>query len=138
MTFGKRLRRLRKEKGLTQKELGAKIGVGRTTISEYESGKIVPRQDGLIKLAEELNVTVDYLTCNHEIREIIDTLRIEPKPDRNYNVNIGQQIARIIRTLDIPNYNCYFGNTRLSNKQKEILKNQLKNVLDLMFVVKDE
>ena len=138
MTFGKRLRTLRKEKGLTQKELGAKIGVGRTTISEYESGKIVPRQDGLVKLAEILDVTVDYLTCNHEIREIISTLRIEQKPDRNYNVNIGQQIARTIRILDAPNYNCYFGNTRLSDKDKEILKSQLKNVFDLMFIITDE
>lgn len=138
MTFAKRLRALRKEKGLTQKELGEKIGVGRTTISEYESGKIVPRQDGLIKLAEELNVTVDYLTCNHEIREIIDTLRIEQKPDRNYNVNIGQQIARTIRILDAPKYDCYIGNTRLSDKQKEVLKSQLKNVLDLMFMITDE
>ena len=138
MTFGKRLRRLRKEKGLTQKELGMKIGVGRTTISEYESGKIVPRQDGLVKLAEELNVTVDYLTCNHEIREIIDTLRIEPKPDRHYTVNIEQQLARIIRNLYTPTYDCYFGKTPLSDKHKDILKSHLKNVMDLMFMITDE
>lgn len=138
MTFGKRLRRLRKEKGLTQKELGMKIGVGRTTISEYESGKIVPRQDGLVKLAEELNVTVDYLTCNHEVREIIDTLRIEPKPDRHYTVNIEQQLARLIRNLYIPRNDCYFGNTRLSDKDKDILKSQLKNVMDLMFMITKE
>lgn len=138
MTFGKRLRELRKEKGLTQKELGEKIGVGRTTISEYESGKIVPRQDGLVKLAEVLNVTVDYLTCNHEVREIlptIDMLPVKIKPDRRYNVNLKQQLARMIRNLYVPSYDCCFGDTQLTDKHKDILKNQLKNVIDLMDIV---
>ena len=61
MEFKDRLRMLRKEKGLTQKQLGELIGVGRTTVSEYENGKIVPRQDGLIKLAEILHTSVDFL-----------------------------------------------------------------------------
>ena len=62
MEFKDRLRMLRKEKGLTQKQLGEMIGVGRTTISEYENGKIVPRQDGLVRLAELLNTSIDFLT----------------------------------------------------------------------------
>ena len=36
--------------------------MGRTTISEYESGKIVPKQEGLLKLANHFNGSVDYLT----------------------------------------------------------------------------
>ena len=57
-----RLKELRLANGLTQKELAKSIEVGRTTISEYESGKIVPKHEGLLKLANYFNVSVDYLT----------------------------------------------------------------------------
>ena len=60
--FNIRLKELRLEAGLTQKDLANAIEVGRTTISEYESGKIVPKQEGLLKLANHFNVSVDYLT----------------------------------------------------------------------------
>ena len=62
MKFNERLKELRKELGLTQRDVGKHLGVGRTTISEYESGKIVPKQEGLLKLANHFNVSVDYLT----------------------------------------------------------------------------
>ena len=60
--FNIRLKELRLEAGLTQKDLAKAIEVGRTTISEYESGKIVPKQEGLLKIANHFNVSVDYLT----------------------------------------------------------------------------
>ena len=62
MCFPKRLKELRLANGLTQKDLAKAIEVGRTTISEYESGKIVPKQEGLLKIANHFNVSVDYLT----------------------------------------------------------------------------
>ena len=62
MCFSKRLKELRLERGQTQKELANAIEVGRTTVSEYESGKIVPKQEGLLKIANHFNVSVDYLT----------------------------------------------------------------------------
>ena len=62
MCFPKRLKELRLAHSETQKELANAIEVGRTTISEYESGKIVPKQEGLLRLANHFNVSVDYLT----------------------------------------------------------------------------
>lgn len=62
MCFAKRLKELRLNNGLTQKELANAIEVGRTTVSEYESGKIVPKQEGLLRIANHFNVSVDYLT----------------------------------------------------------------------------
>ena len=56
------LKELRLANGETQKELANAIEVGRTTISEYESGKIVPKQEGLLRIANHFNVSVDYLT----------------------------------------------------------------------------
>ena len=60
--FNTRLKELRLERGQTQKELANAIEVGRTTVSEYESGKIVPKQEGLLKIANHFNVSVDYLS----------------------------------------------------------------------------
>lgn len=55
------LRYIRKQKGLSMKALGDIIGVAESTISLYETGKRQPDNDTLIKLANTLNVSTDYL-----------------------------------------------------------------------------
>ena len=62
MTTGERIRRLRKEHGLTQEELGAKIGVQKAAIQKYEKGTVTNiKRDSLIKLAQILDTTPEYL-----------------------------------------------------------------------------
>lgn len=56
-----KLRELRKEKGISLKELGAEIGVAESTMSLYENGKRQPDYETLLKLAEYFGVSVDYL-----------------------------------------------------------------------------
>ncbi len=56
-----KLRELRKEKGISLKELGAEMGVAESTMSLYENGKRQPDYETLLKLAEFFGVTVDYL-----------------------------------------------------------------------------
>ena len=51
----------RKAKGLTQRELGALIGVAESTVSLYEKGKRQPDNETLLRMAEELDTTVGYL-----------------------------------------------------------------------------
>lgn len=55
------IRELRKQHGLTMRELGEKIGVSESTISLYETGKREPNYETLLKIAELFNVSVDYL-----------------------------------------------------------------------------
>lgn len=52
MTTGKRIRLLRRSKGVTQTELGQAIGVGKTTISNYETGYSSPDTETLSKMAQ--------------------------------------------------------------------------------------
>lgn len=61
MIFGKRLKKIRKEAGITQKELADKIGVSRTTIAGYETEGKEPSYDNLIKIARALNCSLDVL-----------------------------------------------------------------------------
>ena len=57
MTFGEKLRRYRKEKGLTQTELAEKIGTHPNTICNYETGKAYPQsRDTYAQLAKILGV----------------------------------------------------------------------------------
>lgn len=89
--FGRKLRELRKQKNLTQKELASLIGVKNSIISFYEVGERIPSPEILIKLASALHVTADYLLgiekCDtvdvsgldeedkHLIRALVDNLR---------------------------------------------------------------
>ena len=59
--FGRKLRELRKQKNLTQKELASLIGVKNSIISFYEVGERIPSPEIIIKLASVLHVTSDYL-----------------------------------------------------------------------------
>jgi transcriptional regulator with XRE-family HTH domain len=62
LTTGERLKRLRKEKGLSADELGAMIGKDRSTIYRYERGDIENATiDVIPKLARALQTTPQYL-----------------------------------------------------------------------------
>lgn len=56
-----RLKQLREAKNITQVSLGIKLGVSQETISGYEIGKAMPPADMLIKLADILDTSVDYI-----------------------------------------------------------------------------
>ena len=59
--FGNKLRQLRKEKNLSQKQLATLIGVQNSIISFYEVGDRIPSPDVIKKLAVALHVSTDYL-----------------------------------------------------------------------------
>lgn len=45
MTFGEKIKALRKERGMTQKDLAEALGLSLRTISNYETGGLRPRHD---------------------------------------------------------------------------------------------
>lgn len=59
--IGKRVKELRMKKGLSQQELGNAIGVTKVSICGYENGTRLPNLEKLVKLAEVLESTTDYL-----------------------------------------------------------------------------
>lgn len=58
--FGKRLRELRDEYGLLQENVGNWFSMGKSTISQWESGRL-PHATIIIELSKRFNVTTDYL-----------------------------------------------------------------------------
>ena len=59
--IGERIRELRKERGISQKELGEKLGVANTTVSIWERGEREPEGESKRKLREYFGVTMAYL-----------------------------------------------------------------------------
>ncbi len=54
-------KKLREELGLTQKQLADYLNVTRSTYSYYETGKILPSIQSLIKLSKIFGVLCDYI-----------------------------------------------------------------------------
>ena len=65
-----KLKDLRKEKGYTQIALQMKTGIEQALLSKFENEERVPPTETLIKLAEFYNVSIDYILCRTDKREI--------------------------------------------------------------------
>lgn len=59
--FGRRMRQLRKAKGLTQSQVAELVGGTKVMISSYELGTRFPPYSTLVKLARLYGVSTDYL-----------------------------------------------------------------------------
>ena len=68
MELHERLLQLRKERGMTQKQLARQLHVARSTIAAYENGRGQPSYSVLCELADFFGVSLDYLFGRNEIR----------------------------------------------------------------------
>jgi transcriptional regulator with XRE-family HTH domain len=67
--FHGKLRFLREKSGKIQSELAEFLSVGRTTYTNYETGKTEPDLNTVKKIAEYFHVTVDYLLAGDKLPE---------------------------------------------------------------------
>lgn len=61
MSFGNRLKELRTEKNISQKQVAIDIGISTTTISQYESDSRFPNENMLRRLCIYYQISSDYL-----------------------------------------------------------------------------
>ena len=73
--LGQNIKRLRKQKGWSQKKLAQEIGAHITHFNRIETGKYIPALETVIKLARVLEVPVDYLIGSNESN--LEDIRIE-------------------------------------------------------------
>ncbi len=85
MTLGERLQRLRKEKQMSQEELGNLLFVSRQTVSLWENNQTVPTVDNLIRLREVFGVSIDSILMG-EVTESSESVLPTPSeaPASNY------------------------------------------------------
>lgn len=73
-TIGERIKYLRKEKGLSQEELGNAIGLTQNNISKMENGDVSLTIDNLLLLSSFFNVTTDYICTGQKNDNILNLL----------------------------------------------------------------
>lgn len=79
MDFGKKLKNLRVDKGLSQEQLAQKLNISRQAVSKWESNNSYPDLDNLIQLREIFNISLDDLIINDE--------KLQGNIELNYNNN---------------------------------------------------
>lgn len=70
MTFGERITYARKQKKMTQSDLGKVVGTSGDIIGKYERDEIKPSIDTAAKIADALSVTIDYLVKDAQYQNI--------------------------------------------------------------------
>lgn len=83
LNLGENLKRLRKERNLSQEQLAEMLNVSRQAISKWESNKTYPDIENLILLRNLFNVTLDDLIVNENKTEVEDTIVASKLPTDN-------------------------------------------------------
>ena len=69
MDFGNKIKTLREQSGLTQKQMSEILGVAKSNISKYEANTVEPNMDTLKKIAAYFGVSLDVLLRTEDLSE---------------------------------------------------------------------
>lgn len=100
MAVSDRLAAIRKERQLSQSDLGTKVGLHTNAIGRYERGEAIPSVDVAAKLAKALDVSLDYLIglTNLELNNVtlhrIEQINNLPKDDREHVYKVLDALLR--------------------------------------------
>lgn len=97
MKFNEKLLKLRKEKGLSQEELGMEMQVSRQTVSKWEAGQSYPDFTRLVMLSDFFDMTLDELVKDIDVQEVRENHFINEKIDSVYQD--AQNMKRIIKWI---------------------------------------
>ena len=86
-----KLKSLRIEKKLTQKQVADRIGLAISAVSSYESGSRYPSYDVLVKLARMFHVSTDYLLG------ITDRRNIDVTGLNDNEIGLVSQLVEMLR-----------------------------------------
>ncbi|KNF09138.1 putative transcriptional regulator [Gottschalkia purinilytica] len=114
--FGKRLRMLREDAKLTQKELSKVLGITDRSVGYYETDERTPPPDILEKLADYFDTSVDYLLGRSDIKNIYKAT----------SCNLSHKNLSKDNQLLNESFICYGKKTGI----KQSLLNDIKNLSD--------
>lgn len=102
MTTGQRIKAARQSAGLTQKELGAKMGIAYQTLAQWENDLRKPKMDTLQRLACALNVPAAELMGNDG--RIITERMLDEELDRAFFYKLDEHLAGLTMREKDPLY----------------------------------
>lgn len=108
MKYGERLKQLRNNKGLSQKELTDRLNLNRSTYARYETSSTQPDFQTLIKLAKFYNVSIDFLlgnsddpneTKDDDLEDFIKNVRVwyKDEPDAEEKLKMMKKMFEVFK-----------------------------------------
>ena len=102
--FVARMRTLMELKGLSSSELADQSDLARSTLTQFLAGNTKPSADALVKLADMLDASIDYLLGRSDESELADLLRHEKIVElvrmfAQLSVPDQQRVSEIIRLM---------------------------------------
>lgn len=91
MVLGYRIKRLRKEKALSQAQLGKLLNVSKVSVSGYEKGTRIPSVNTLSKLVDFFDISADFI-LGREVNAVCEN-------DNELNVFLSSDDINIIREI---------------------------------------
>lgn len=99
MKLGEKILNYRKKLGLSQEELGDKVGVSRQTVSKWEIGQTIPELEKMILLAKEFGTTIDELVKDEEAEENEKQVKSEKTKNNTSNIKLVNCILILVITI---------------------------------------
>ncbi len=97
LRIGENLKRLRREKDLTQEELAAHLGISFQAISKWERGESYPDITILPALSNYFKISIDELVGMEEIRRTEEYEKINEKWLENRNANKHKENVKLMK-----------------------------------------
>jgi transcriptional regulator with XRE-family HTH domain len=95
--FGEKLRNIREKKGITLKEVAHKADVSESLVSQIERNKVSPAIDTLLRLAEILEVDLEYLFSDYKRKKTVNLVRAG---ERNKMTSEDVLYEQLSKTMD--------------------------------------
>lgn len=96
------IKQLREKHGLTQTELGKKLGVEKSTISKYEKGSLHLNAKTIAKLCDIFNVSADVILGRIDSLQTnnnIPNSKTDNTPENNNNAANNESYKKIVKKL---------------------------------------
>lgn len=106
MDIGQKIKKIRKEKNITQRKLGERMGVSQQQIAQYENGKLKPKLETICRIADALEISHNTLfeamdphekgvLLKYDLIELVKNLNIEVTDitDSNSIINAVEETA---------------------------------------------
>lgn len=125
MNAGRRIAKLREEKGLSQLEFAHKVNINNSVMNRIEKGIRPIRDDELIAISKCLGVSIDYLLGNSTSKELpgSNLPPLTPKDERD----IARDLENMIESLD---GSAAMGSTE-DDEDRELLRASLETAMKI-------
>lgn len=101
MEIGSTITQLRKQKGLSREDIGNMVGTSGAVIGRYERGEITPSVEIANKIANSLDVSLDYLVGNNSVivtdKKILERMEAIATMPQDEQLQIFNVIDALVR-----------------------------------------